>query len=474
MTSEREDMGAFAGQAIGEIVMKNCTAKVDLTNTRADNAQRTGGLIGYLNASATVGTFENCSVEGVIKDAGADTKSHSAFIGGLIGWAGIAEGSKLIVKNCTSKVNIEGNGFSNNVGCLIGNVGSGEIEMTGCTATGTITAGVQVGGVVGLMEKSFGTYTGVTSKVTINCAAKNYVGGIVGRMSTADKFVSFTDCHYEGDLAGGSSIAGIIGAPAAGVDFNGCSVKGTISGKANIGGLAGQNPTYGVVKNCFVEGTINASGAAGGLIGNSYATLVENCYANVTIVNAGNVAGGLLGTVHQNTTSLEIKNCYATGNYEGVCGVGGIVGNLGVKTTAKISGVFSWSESLKANKTNPTNYASGAIIGNIGYSDVVPAECYISALRNPNLVFSDYAGKYPDAEAGPETLVNELKDHDDIVKDNLPPALVPQDQNYSNDWAQRPYHGKAAAADATPCSIAKAFGWDETVWDLSGTLPKLK
>ena len=60
------------------------------------------------------------------------------------------------------------------------------------------------------------------------------------------------------------------------------------------------------------------------------------------------------------------------------------------------------------------------------------------------------------------------------MKDNLPPSLVPFEKGYKNDWAQRPYHGKAAAADATPCSIAKAYGWDETVWDLSGNLPKLK
>ena len=34
--------------------------------------------------------------------------------------------------------------------------------------------------------------------------------------------------------------------------------------------------------------------------------------------------------------------------------------------------------------------------------------------------------------------------------------------------------GKAAAADATVSSLAKAAGWDETVWDLSGNLPVLK
>ena len=37
-----------------------------------------------------------------------------------------------------------------------------------------------------------------------------------------------------------------------------------------------------------------------------------------------------------------------------------------------------------------------------------------------------------------------------------------------------PYHGKAAAADATCSQVAKALGWDESVWDLSGNLPFFK
>ena len=37
-----------------------------------------------------------------------------------------------------------------------------------------------------------------------------------------------------------------------------------------------------------------------------------------------------------------------------------------------------------------------------------------------------------------------------------------------------PYHGKAAAKDATASQVAKALGWDETIWDLSGTLPFFK
>ena len=36
------------------------------------------------------------------------------------------------------------------------------------------------------------------------------------------------------------------------------------------------------------------------------------------------------------------------------------------------------------------------------------------------------------------------------------------------------WHGKAAAAGTTASQAAKALGWDETIWDLSGDEPKLK
>ena len=230
-----------------------------------------------------------------------------------------------------------------------------------------------------------------------------------------------------------------------------------------------------MIKNCWYEGKIVGRGSVGGIAGTAYTTLIENSYVNSDMVVSSNLAGGIFGQIHASTVSFEMKNCYATGNIEAGSGVGGLIGNLGVKTTAKIENCFSWAAKLISLKgADPTNYASGAIIANIGNNTYEYAECYLSALRNPALQFTDYSGNYPDPTAGPETLTNELKDHDDVVKDNLPPSLVPFEKGYKNDWAQRPYHGKAAAADATPCSIAKAYGWDETVWDLSGNLPKLK
>jgi hypothetical protein len=349
--------------------------------------------------------------------------------------------------------------------------------MTGCYVTGSIVGGQQVGGLIGLFEKAYGTVTDSYYTGTINCGAKNYVGGIVGRITAKDGAVTFTNCHSTGAITGGSSCAGILGAVDAAspaVDFIKCYATGDITGASNTGGIVGFH-NGGVIKNCWYEGKIVGRGSVGGIAGTAYTTLIENSYVNSDMVVSTNLAGGIFGQIHASTVSFEMKNCYATGNIEAGSGVGGLIGNLGVQTTAKIENCFSWAAKLISLKgADPTNYASGAIIANIGNNAKVYPESYIAALRNPALEFVDYSGSYPDATAGPETMTNTLCDHDDIVKDNLPPVLVPQDKGYKNDWAQRPYHGKAAAAGATPCSIAKAYGWDETVWDLSGTLPKLK
>ena len=44
---------------------------------------------------------------------------------------------------------------------------------------------------------------------------------------------------------------------------------------------------------------------------------------------------------------------------------------------------------------------------------------------------------------------------------------------YAYDHAY-PYHGKAAGEGVTVSALAKALGWDESVWDLSDDLPVLK
>ena len=64
-----------------------------------------------------------------------------------------------------------------------------------------------------------------------------------------------------------------------------------------------------------------------------------------------------------------------------------------------------------------------------------------------------------------------LVDHDDY-ENGRPP--LPDYGDVTADNNQYAYHGKAAAADATVSSIAKSIGWDETIWDLSGSLPVLK
>ena len=50
-----------------------------------------------------------------------------------------------------------------------------------------------------------------------------------------------------------------------------------------------------------------------------------------------------------------------------------------------------------------------------------------------------------------------------------------KDGNCSYKYANAfPYHGKKANDSETLSQVAERIGWDKSVWDLSGDLPKLK
>ena len=131
-------------------------------------------------------------------------------------------------------------------------------------------------------------------------------------------------------------------------------------------------------------------------------------------------------------------------------GAGGIVGQ--VKNVApEVTGCIAWGGI--STKRGATQYSPGAIVGNIQIDGK-----YMKCYRKHNMEFSDVAMK--------------LVDHEDV--ENGRPPLATYEGDVAADKNQYAYHGKAAAADATVSSVAKSLGWDETVWDLSGSLPVFK
>ena len=431
-------LGGFAGKSVSDLNMTDCSADVTIESSGSSVA----GLIG---ASQAVLNMTNCSVTGTVKGKGN--------IGGLVG--NKSKGGDVV--NCFNKSEVVATG--NSVGGIAGNCTGGHIENS--YNEGNIAGVANVGGIVGNSTDVL-NYSKCYSKCNVTTSGAQY-GGVIGALKSSDNatMVKVTECWYSGNIK--------------------CTKELNCGG-----GIVGRAYTPAEVTKCWSEGDINAYTNIGGIIGYSNCALtVANCYSTMSLnSNGGQSAGGIMGSPNPSGAYLKIENCYATGTIQGKCALGGVVAMIQIDAIPDnfeftLKNCVYWGTSITTNTTDPTNYSSGAIFGNIRDAKKDHASKMVSNIvdnfRNPAMTLSDYQGKYPDATNGPVDYYNPLVDNDNCVGQGvLPPYLVPQDQKYKNDWAKMAYHGKAAAAGATVSSLAKAAGWDETVWDLSADLPVFK
>lgn len=176
-----------------------------------------GGLFGYAADSAVIRNVGVASGE-IGREAG-----YSSFFGGILGWSNGAD-----VINCWNGTDIYCGSYS---GGVVGTVRGGESVISGCFNCGNVTG----------PESS------------------THLGGIVGHLDTGHP-VTVEDCYNLGDIAGGYSVGGIVGALQDGPH--------TVTRCYNAGAVQAitVNP--------------NMSGRAGAIVGDSTRTenTVEDCY----------------------------------------------------------------------------------------------------------------------------------------------------------------------------------------------------
>jgi hypothetical protein len=226
--------------------------------------------------------------------------------------------------------------------------------------------------------------------------------------------------------------------------INACSADVTItSTKYDSGGIYGydntQAPKRSIVSNCWTSGDISGNRMVGGIAG-----------------NAANNA---------NYSEVVIRNCYSTARVHAQFKYGGIVGdaaqgqktgeNLDIKN--HIEKCIAWNEAIYSDVADESvHYSAGAIVGFTSLKNYL-LDCY----RKPDLDFSDCPGNP----------FNVLYDQENGTPDS-PLKEVAQSTGGTN--YNYPYHGKAAKQGQTASDVAKALGWDENIWDLSGALPFFK
>jgi len=158
-----------------------------------------------------------------------------------------------------------------------GLVGWNEGTVSNCYATGSVSGGDYVGGLVG-----YNYYEGTVS----NCYAAGSVSG---------------DYYYVGGLVGGNT----------GTVSN-CYATGSVSGDYYyVGGLVGGN--YGTVYNSYSTGTVSGSSYVGGLVGRNYETVSNSFWDTQTSKQATSAAGTGKTTENMKNVRTYTDNTWSVG-----------------------------------------------------------------------------------------------------------------------------------------------------------------
>jgi hypothetical protein len=268
----------------------NQTLVRDLTLINAE-------IAGSMRCGALVGSAESCKIERCHAIGGRSSQTEGGIIGGLAG-----AGFYTILSGCTSSAAISGK-FS--AGGLIGSINS--CALLDCSASGPVSGTISTGGLVGnvqawtqpaLMERHEIVRCYATGTVH---AATGKGGGLIGTVCIG----LVQDCYATGHVTGGSTLGGLIGniegerinhtpSFSGPTEVIGCFAAGHVEGAGDLGGLVGYSAAVGI-RDCYALGNVRGAGGAcaGGLIGLSSGP-VARCFSKGTLAGTGN-AGGLIG-----------------------------------------------------------------------------------------------------------------------------------------------------------------------------------
>ena len=240
---------------------------------------------------------------------------------GLMNVAKLVNGGKTDI-NITLDKNIDLTGKDwTPIGTSFDNSYTGTFDGGGHTITGlTITTNDQYAGLFGYLGNfgKFGTVKNVVMDgIQITCNHRlGYAGGVAGYSRG-----TIENCSVSGSVSATVSVGGVVGAQRDG-SITGCSSSATVKGTLNVGGVAGQTIFSATLTACYATGNViieiaptqNISG--GGLVGFNDGISLLSCYATGNVTSTGSSTGyvhigGFLGDNY-----ITVTACYWKNNHE--------------------------------------------------------------------------------------------------------------------------------------------------------------
>ncbi len=267
----------------------------------------------------------------------------------------------------------------------------------------------------------------VIKNLTINDTSSEYVG-LFGMNQGTIKNVGVENVN----VTGNGAVGGLVGINGGTGVVSNSYVSGSVtslSDSSNVlygaGGLVGANFLGGTITDSKSSGTVIGKGYTGGLVGGNFVATLKNSYSTSSVsgVIAGGLVGYFAGASGVDDVNGAISNSYATGAVNGTVNAGGLIGQ-------------TYVSGGEANIVN--SYATGTVTGNgnIGglVGDAGNGTYFKNTFWNSNSTGQENAVGYDLSASG----------------------------------------GKTDISDFSDLSVFINAGWDESIWDFSGSAPTLK
>ena len=279
---------------------------------------------------------------------------------GLLNVAELVNGGKTDINiTLTADIDLTGKDWTP-IGTDYDNSYTGTFDGGGHTITGlTVTTNDEYAGLFGYLS-NFGNAAGTVKNVVmegiqITCNHRSgYAGGVAGY-----SWGTIENCSVSGSVSATVSVGGVVGVQRDG-SITGCSSSATVKGTLYVGGVAGWTNFGATLTACYATGNViieiaptqNISG--GGLVGFNDGISLLSCYATGNVTSTGSSTGyvhigGFLGDNYTTVTA-----CYWKNNHEQ-----GIGYNRRSTGATKVDGsVVTWQKAVDAMNTALQNKGS--------------------------------------------------------------------------------------------------------------------
>ena len=474
----------------GKLVFAGTTGSV--SDIKIDS---TGDFAGYYGLRETQTDWNWTEASGAMSTTTVQTSTGSTItgsVGGIEGTdGGFTEGSFTIVLGTDGTGGTGGSGSTNN-GVITGDTNVFEPNYN----NGVITGGNTVQGTSAPELSNTLTGSNTIEKTHLTEAEASAQGYILIRtaadlkkMSTSGKYMLVNDIdlsgttwtplflnnEFTGTLDGNgyeiknlkvdyssstnsSSYASLLGRTnGATIKDLGIQLNSINSSGGYIGALAGMAQNTNII-NCYVTGgTVSSQGGTvvGGLVG-CFSGTMTNSYSTASVWTSNLAAGGLVG----NMTSGSISNSYATGPVVAQKGyVGGFIGSM---NGGSITNSYSTGTVTANGSSDPTTTVNiGGFIGSIANGNI--SNSYTTSNVNYS-TGSTYIGVFAGNANNPSTMLSNNKAR------NLAAGIgAIGNTNVQANSSQVEFLPLDQFGNSSSFS-----GWSSTIWDFSGSIPRLK